>query len=425
MRFEVKLSLKTIRTAALWLLTVVLAAGGGYFWATYKVDLDFSQIKPRVSVYNKSMPQDFSDVDFSLFWEVWDRLEQTYLEPEKLNSREMVYGAIEGMVASAGDPYTVFLPPKDNQQAKEDLNGAFEGVGIQLGYKKETVAVIAPLEGMPAKAAGVRAGDIIVNIKDDKKGIDTDTMGMTLQEAVDIIRGPKGTPVILTLLRGEQRPFEVSIVRETIVVPSVELSYLDNSQTASISGVLESGGQLAHLKLYRFGERTQGEWDKAVSDIVLRQAQVKGVILDLRNNPGGFLQGSIDLSSEFIGDGVVVQQQGRWTTETYSVSKKGKLIGEPVVVLVNQGSASASEIMAGALRDRIGAKLVGVRTFGKGTVQDALDLRQNAGLHVTVARWLLPEGDWIHEDGLEPDVEVELSEDGSEDTQLIEAVRQF
>ncbi|MBI2010581.1 MAG: peptidase S41, partial [Candidatus Chisholmbacteria bacterium] len=178
-------------------------------------------------------------------------------------------------------------------------------------------------------------------------------------------------------------------------------------------------GSVAWLKVYRFGELTESQWNDAVRTILLRQgaADFEGIVLDLRNNPGGFLTGSVFLASEFLEDGVVVQQQGKYQTQTFSVERNGRLIGTPLVVLVNKGSASASEIVAGALRDRLGVKLVGETTFGKGTVQDAEDLRDGAGIHITTGRWLLPSGEWISEEGIKPDVEVALEATGAAQTE--------
>jgi carboxyl-terminal processing protease len=188
-------------------------------------------------------------------------------------------------------------------------------------------------------------------------------------------------------------------------------------------------GSVAWVKVRRFGDNTGVQWDRAMVEIGQKRAQIKGLVLDVRNNPGGYLDGAVDLASEFIGEGLVVTQQGKDSKYEYTVSKRGRMLGMPLVVLMNGGSASASEILAGALRDRLGVKLVGERSFGKGTVQDAMDLPDNAGLHVTIARWLLPSGDWIHEDGIKPDVEVELGEaaEASEageltDNQLVKAV---
>lgn len=398
-----RVSLRWLRNLTLAMVLVILGWGLGYSMAGGQVN--------DVAVWNRSpVSLEREDLDFRMFWEVWDILETTYLEPEAIDHNEMIMGAIRGMTSALGDPYTSFLPPQDNQRAKEDLNGAFEGVGIQLGYRRDTIAVMAPLDGMPAISEGVRAGDLILNIKDEAREIDTDTIGMTLPEAVLLIRGPKGTPVTLTLYREERGTFDVTIVRDTILVPSVELS-VGNWDDASQEWIETSDGSVAWIKLRRFGDRTRGEWDEAVREIIRLEPQLSGLVLDVRNNPGGYLMGAIDLASEFILDGTIVQQQGTKSTETFEVSRIGRLPRANMVVLINGGSASASEILAGALRDRIGAVLVGDRTFGKGTVQEAIDLRGGAGLHVTTSRWMLPNGDWIHEDGIEPDVKVELDEE--------------
>ena len=380
--------------------------------------------QPKLTVVDRLVVDKNQGGEFSLFWEVWDKLHEEYLDASKLKDDQMVYGAIQGMTAALQDPYTVFLPPKQNQQAKEDLNGEFDGVGIQLGYIKRQLAVIAPLEGHPAKAAGILAGDLILHIKDKIKDIDQDTAGLTLPEAVTLIRGRKGTQVTLTIVHeGEEEPREIELTRDTIIMPSVEVEF---GKMANGKWQMDKEGNVAWLKLHRFGENTDDEWLKMVDKIVSRIETGKeftGVVVDVRDNPGGYLAGSVFVGSEFIPDGVIVQQQGKTKTETYSVNRRGRLTKTPVVVLVNKGSASASEITAGALRDRKGAKLVGGQTFGKGTVQNAQDLRGGAGIHITVARWLLPNGDRIPEDGLKPEVEVEDDKETSDrDEQLEKAV---
>jgi carboxyl-terminal processing protease len=264
-----------------------------------------------------------------------------------------------------------------------------------LGYKDETLAVIAPLNGTPAERAGVRAGDLILKIEDQ------DTLDISLPEAVDLIRGPKGSTVKLTLLHeGDQESYEAPIIRDTILVPSVELEMVEAS----------GDKKLAHLKLMRFGERTSEEWHRAVGQLVreCRRPSDCGVILDLRNNPGGLLTGSVFIGSEFLKSGVVViQESADGTKEKYSVDRQGQLLDVPLVVLVNQGSASASEIVAGALQEKNRAEVVGEPTFGKGTIQEAQDFDGGAGLHVTVARWLLPSGQSVEEKGIAPDYLVE------------------
>lgn len=391
------MTLKQIRRTIL-VITLVLLAGFGGFWLGERRE-ERIIVEPR-------------EVDLSLFWEVWQRLEKDYLDQSVIKPEKMVLGAIKGMTQSLDDPYTVFLQPEENKRAKEDLNGSFEGVGIQLGYKDKRLAVIAPLKGTPAEKAGVKSGDLILRIIDKKKEVDQETTGISLPEAVNLIRGPEGQPVILTLLsEGEEQSREVEIVRGTIVVPSVEVDFIENDK-----------GTVAHLKLMRFGERTDSEWNRAVATINNKQSTIKGIILDVRNNPGGYLNGAVFVASEFLPSGVVVQQEGKRETKTYSVDRLGKLLDHPLVVLVNEGSASASEIAAGALQDHGRAKIVGERTFGKGTVQEAQELPGGAGLHITTARWLLPSGSWIGKEGIEPDFVVELDEEKEGDEQLEKAI---
>lgn len=408
---RIRIRLKTIRTVVVGLILLVLGGGLGYYFGRGDLSLSASDSVPKVLV-NTDQPEEYQEVDFSLFWDVWRKVEKDYLDQEKLDREKMVYGAIEGMVAAIGDPYTVFLPPVEQKRTEEDLSGAFEGVGIQLGMKDGQLAVIAPLKGMPAEAAGVEAGDWILHIKDLSKGVDEDTTDMTPAEAVSLIRGEHGVPVTLTLLREGREvlePFDVTINRDTIVVPSVELEILED----------ENGQKVAHLSLYRFGGRTEDEWNEAVTQIV--DEKIMKVVLDMRNNPGGYLNGAIFIASEFIDRGVVVKQQGRYQTETFSVNRAGRLTNRDVVVLVNKGSASASEIVAGALRDRVEARLVGERTFGKGTVQNAEELRGGTGIHITIARWLLPGGDWIHDDGIPVDLEATNSAETADVDEQVEA----
>lgn len=354
-----------------------------------------------------------SKADMGLFWQVWDKLNESYLIKDKLRSQEMVWGAIKGMTAALGDPYTVFLPPEANKESKEDLNGAFEGVGIELGFKDKVLAVVAPLAGMPAETAGIKAGDYILHIKDEKNKVDQDTADLSLPEAVKLIRGPKGSEVELTILReGEAETKVFKLKRDTIIIKSVELSWVGEKQN------------YADLKLIKFGGRTEAEWNDAVNKILAKNL-TKGVILDLRNNPGGYLQGAIDYASEFlkIGEVVVKQEEANGSVETYSVKKKGRLLSLPVVILVNKGSASSSEILAGSLRDHQRAKLIGENTFGKGTIQEALDVGGGAGLHVTTAKWLLPSGQWINETkGIKPEIEVVDDLKTTKDEQLEKAI---
>jgi len=327
-----------------------------------------------------------------------------------------VYGAISGLVSSLKDPYTVFLSPENQKRSEEDLSGEFGGVGIQLGYKESVLAVMSPLPNTPADRAGLEAGDLILKIIDKKNDVDKDTVGISLLEAVQLIRGEKGSVVTLKIYRqSEDKTFDADLTRGVIVVPSVELEWKE-----------KDGKQVAWVKLYRFTERLFQEWPEKVSEIKRKELEgdFGGIVLDLRDNPGGFLQGAVLVASDFLDEGLIVSQETkRGIEERYRVDKKKRLLlNEEVVVLMNGGSASAAEILAGALRQHDRVVLVGEKTFGKGTVQQPEDLPGGSGLHVTVARWLLPNGDNIHEVGVEPDVEAENNPDEEGDEQLEEAM---
>jgi len=389
----VKISLKHVRNFFFLTSFSIVVFIGGYETAKIKLGKSDNQLIQKFS--KNSGEGVVSSADFSKYWEVWKRLENSYVDPSKLDYAKMTWGSMQGLAQSLDDPYTQYLPPKENKQASEDLSGAFYGVGIELGYKDETLAVVSPITNSPADKAQVKAGDLILHIKDEKKQVDLDTRGMTLPTAVSHIRGEKGTPVILTLYRdGEAKSFDITIVRDEIVVPSVELKF-----------VQKDGQKIAHLELHKFGGRTDKEWVAKIAEIVATKPA--GIVLDLRNNPGGYLDGAVFVSSEFLNNGVVVKQEGRKNTETYSVDRKGSLTSIPLVVLVNKGSASASEITAGALQDNKRAQIVGEQSFGKGTVQEVQDLSDGSSLHVTVAKWVLPSGRWIGKEGITPDVKIE------------------
>lgn len=357
------------------------------------VQVSWQSFKPTVSLINKAPPKNIS-VDFKLFWDTWDLLSRQYIDKAALDPQKMFYGAISGMVASLGDPYTVFLPPEAQKSTKEDLGGSFEGVGIELGFNKDKrLSVIAPLSGTPADKAGIKPGDLIVKINDK------DTTGMSLPDAVKLIRGQKGTTVKLTIFRENDgiEPKDYNLNRDTIIVKSVEVTYKNTA----------SGKKVAVIKLSRFGERTNDEWNKVVSDIISQNAQ--GLVLDVRNNPGGFLESAVFIGSEFLDGGAVVLQENNKGVKTpFKVARVGKLLKYPLEVLINKGSASASEIVAGAIQDRKRGKLIGEKSFGKGTIQEAQDLDAGTGIHITVAKWLTPNGRWVNQlQGLDPDVVVE------------------
>jgi carboxyl-terminal processing protease len=313
----------------------------------------------------------------------------------------MFYGAVKGMVASLGDPYTFFLTPEENKDAKDDLGGKFTGIGAQLGLKNNQIIIIAPLKDSPSLKAGIRAGDVIKEVDGES------TDGWTLIQAVSKIRGEEGTKVILTIGRNDEDDKKITIVRAEIKVESVEYRLEKNTDCE------ENCKQLSYVKINQFGENTNNEWDAAVDFVLnnMNDNKINNMILDLRDNPGGFLESSVYIASEFIEKGnlVVKQESSVNSNKDYISTRNGRLQNINMVVLINEGSASASEILAGALRDYKKAELVGVKTFGKGSVQEALDLKKGAGLHVTVAKWILPNGEWINGKGIEPDQEIEIN----------------
>ncbi len=405
-----RMNFNKVRIFVLLLIVIGFSFVGGYYLGVQGYS---AQITKSLQLNVQRAQPVNKNVNFSLFWQTWDILSEKYYDKTKLNSQQMVYGAISGMVGSLGDPFTMFLPPTQNKTVNEDLSGSFSGVGIQIGFDSAMrLMVDSPLPETPAEKAGVKAGDLIVRIKDAKKNIDKDTIGISLTDAVDVIRGPSGSTVTLTLIRkGVDKPIVIDLVRAKVDVPSVALKFVGDNE------------QIADLKLNSFDAESPKEWSKAVDQIIAKK-NIKGVVVDLRNNPGGYLQDAVDLAADFLKTGsvVVIEQDGDGSRIEYKTDKAGKLIGMPVIVLINGGSASAAEILSGALRDHIKAKLVGEKSFGKGTVQAPLDLEGGAGIHVTIAKWLTPNGTWVHGVGLTPDVIIEGEPTASNDAQLNKAV---
>lgn len=417
---EVSETMKQFRN--LVLLSVLLAIftfWGGYTFGQQGYEIRLSQNPLQVGI--KHQETEDRNLDFSLFYEVWDLLHREYLKKEELQDQDLMYGAVSGLTRSVGDPYTAFLTPEENEIVKAGINGEYEGIGAELGMRDNQLMIISPLEGSPAEAAGVEAGDKILKIDGEE------TRGITLSEAVSKIRGEAGTVVTLTLGReSREEPLDVSITRGRITLESVKWEPLDSLSTKLETGARDKdGGGIVYIRISRFGERTASEWDEAVAEI-LGEASPKALILDLRNNPGGILSASVELASEFIDRGTIVFEEfGDGTRKTFSSTRVGKFTRVPAVVLLNKGSASASEILASALRYHRRAHIVGEKSFGKGTVQDARDLPDGSGVHITVAKWLTPEGKWVNETGLTPDFEVALTKEDIEaerDPQLEKAV---
>ncbi len=391
----------------LFFLFVLLALVGGSFlygvyFAKYSnsslknyIDEDALYLGDVIGKYQHFKDKKISkDVNFDIFWETWDELKKYYVDKDKITDKKLFYGALHGMVEAVGDPYTVFMDPKVSKEFADDMAGTFEGIGAEIGIKNDVLTIVAPLPDMPAEKAGLKAGDKVLAING------TSTMGISIDEAVNKIRGPKGTDVVLTIMRKDfEKPKDIKITRGSIVVKSVRTDLKDNG--------------IFVITITNFNNDTSDLFKKAVDEAV--EKKVKGIILDLRNNPGGYLETAIDVASAWVESGPIV-------SEKYSNDKiiehlargRAKLKNIPTVVLVNQGSASASEIVSGALQDYHLATIVGKKTFGKGSVQTLNDLEDGSSLKITVAKWLTPQMRSINEEGIEPDIEVDYTRENYE-----------
>ncbi len=320
--------------------------------------------------------------------EVYDVLKAKF--DGSLDEQKLIDGLREGLAKATGDPYTEFLNEEDNQQFQEGLTGSFTGIGAELGKENDLITIIAPLQGFPAEKAGLRPRDIISKINGET------AFDLSVSEAVKRIRGPKDTKVSLTVIRDESKELTFEITRDNITVPSVKYEILDN--------------QIGYLQISRFGEDTKRLSQEAAQQF--KNAKVRGVILDMRSNPGGLLEGAVDVSSLWLKNKTVLdERRDNVTIKTFKSNGSALLEGVPTVVLINEGSASASEIVAGALKDNQAATVVGKKSFGKGSVQELRNLRSGGVLKVTIARWFTPAGKNIDKEGIEPDTVVELTEE--------------
>ncbi len=331
------------------------------------------------------------DVDFNLFWDVWNIVKQESYD-SNIPDTQLFYGALSGIVASLGDPHSIFFTPENTNGFNEELDGKFEGIGTEIGMRNNILTVIAPLDNSPALKAGLRPKDLILEIDGNK------TEDMSLNKAVSLIRGKSGTEVVLTIYRdGLKEPKKISIIREAIKVKSVEFEIKDNN--------------IAYIKIRQFNSETVPLFNDAVLEI-LKRPNISGIILDMRYNPGGYLQAAIDVSGEWVDGEVVVKEKVRNGEEVlHRSNKSANLARFKTVVLVNDGSASGSEIVAGALQDLGKATILGTQTFGKGSVQQLINLKDGSSIKLTVAKWFTPKGNSIEGDGITPDVLVEMTED--------------
>ncbi|MFZ5425264.1 MAG: S41 family peptidase [Patescibacteria group bacterium] len=391
------------RSLIVFLIAVTMFYGG-YYVGQRGFVFQVRKNPPKVEVINR-LPST-QTVDFALFWEVWDTVGSRYLE-RPVDPQKMLYGAIQGMVSSLGDPYTSFLPPTVNESVTNSLNGTYQGIGAELAIRDSQLIVVAPLDGSPAKDAGVKAGDAIVAIEGDS------TTGITIIEAVAKIRGESGSSIRLTLARkGVAEPFDVDITRGDIKVDSVTWEDL--------------GDGIAYIRISTFGADTNDQWSAAASSVNVEMDELNAVIVDVRGNPGGYLQSAVHIAGEFFSrEPVLFEETATGEHIPFNAGRVGVFEDVPVYVLIDGGSASASEIVAAALKAHAGATLIGQQSFGKGTIQDSKDFEDGSGLHVTIAKWLTPEKVWIHGTGITPDVEVERTpEEINEDidSQLDKAV---
>jgi carboxyl-terminal processing protease len=349
-------------------------------------------------------PTDLEEL-FKPFWETWDIVQDQYVD-QPVDQEAMMRGAIDGMLQSLGDPHTSYMDPDQYKQANMPMDGEYEGIGAWVDTTGDYVKIVSPMPDSPAEKAGLKANDIIVKVNgEDMTGIDGN---LVLRQ----ILGPAGTDVTLSIQRESlEEPFDVTITRAKIVMPSVTGEMIE--------------GDIAYIQLYTFGEKTTSELRETLKELMAQNP--KGLILDLRNNGGGYLNTAIEVVSQFIGKGVVMYEEyGDGRQKSFEAQSGGLATEIPMVVLVNEGTASASEITAGAIQDYARGQLVGVTTYGKGSVQNWIPLQDEKGaVRVTIARWLTPKERQINEIGLVPDIEVTISDEditNEVDPQLAKAV---
>ncbi len=393
-----KRTIRVILSTIVVLITALVFLSIGYF-------LGANQVSPLSSFQLINQEQDQpQEIDFSVFWQVWNRVHEEYVDAEKINDQELVQGAIRGMVEALSDPFSVFLPPGEAERFSQDLEGSFGGVGIMIEIKDQQLTITAPLADTPGERAGLKAEDIILKIDD------RNTAELSFEEMVMAIRGEVGTKVKLTIYRqGWTKEKAFSITREEIVVKSVKYRLLKKSN-------------LGYLKINQFGSDTEFLMEKAAERIA--EDQPRGLIIDLRNNPGGYLNVAVRVASFFIEDGLIVKQVGKEERE-FEAEGEAALRNYPLVVLINQGTATGSEIVAGALRDDGLAPLIGEKSFGKGSVQDLIEVEDWGNLRLTVGRWQTPKGKVINGKGLKPDIRIKMDSskiDTKKDTQLKRAI---
>ncbi|MFA5207801.1 MAG: S41 family peptidase [Candidatus Paceibacterota bacterium] len=354
----------------------------------------------------------FDQIDFSLLKKVWDQVSTDYVDPSKIDKTKMTYGAIAGMVEAIGDPYTEFFNPEEAKKLEEDLAGSFEGIGLQIGVKDDQIIAISPIKGTPAEKAGLRPGDLILAV--DK----TPTTGLSVDEVVNIIRGPKDTKVTLTISREETGTKDIEITRAIIKVPSMDYEIKE----------IANGKKIAHITLYQFSDSASQDFKNSAIEIL--NNNVSGIILDVRSNPGGLVNQATAIAGWFLERGQLIVIEKDKNGEQVELKSNGpsNFASLPVVVLINDGSASASEILAGALKDDRQIPIIGTKSFGKGTVQQITSLDDGSSLKITTAKWYTPSGVAIQDTGIEPDIKVDLTQedyDQNKDPQFDKAMEEI
>lgn len=370
-------------------ILVLLIAGAVFYGGFYAGRASVPEVT-RVSGLSNIETDKPEDVDFDTFWKAWNIINEKYVATAEVDTQDKVWGAIKGLTESLGDPYSVFLPPEENKAFEEMITGSFGGVGMEIGERDEAIVVIAPLKGTPAERAGIRTGDVIVTI-DEKP-----TAGITVDEAVNLIRGEPGTDVVLGVGRGEGETLTISITRDIISIPTLET---------------ETRSDVFIISLYNFDALSASDFRRAMAE--WGSSSADKLIIDLRGNPGGFLESAVSIASYFVPTGeIIVRERIDGESDEIVHRSKGFTLNKKpkkMVVLVDEGSASASEILAGALKEHDLATLVGMQTFGKGSVQELVPITLSTSLKLTVAQWLTPDGNSISDGGLTPDVVVDLT----------------
>ena len=378
-------------------ISLALGFTGGFWLRDLNTANSLSAVKNLINLDN-SKPE---NVDFSLFWKVYNDLNAKYVDKGKVDPQKILYGAIDGLVNSVGDPYTVFFEPTTSKKFQEEISGSFGGVGIEIGKRNNILTVIAPIKDTPAFKAGIKAGDKILKI-DGKP-----TADLSIEEAVNLIRGKRGTKVVLTIQNATTR--DVELIRDAIKIPTIDWELIE-----------QGSKKIAYMQIYSFNQTVDSEFRKASEEILKSDADK--LIIDLRNNPGGLLDSAINLAGWFLDKNqIVVSEVFRDGTKNEFRSDGNALLKKyPTVILMNNGSASASEILAGALHDNRGIKIVGEKSFGKGSVQELEKYGDGSSLKVTIAKWLTPAGISISEKGIEADVMVKFNEEDLKEEGKIE-----